>query len=189
MLILGLDQAPSNIGFAYGEPGAVPVWGVHRCNDYGDNTARLGKHVREWVMTLGKSIGAERIYYEQTLVRKFGFSMPTYRKQTKVADAIETAADMLGLLDDVFEVDIGDWRREFYAGKRPPKNADSQSAVWKEIAVQECLARNWLVEDHHAAEACGIWYYGCVHSDKRFRVQHKVTMRRAELKAMQAEAV
>lgn len=189
MLILALDQAPSNIGFAYGEPGSAPVRGVHRCNDYGDNTARLGRHVREWLMTLAKSVGTERIYFEQTLVRKHGLHMPTLHKQFKVVGAIETAAEMLGLEDEVFEIDIGDWRREFYAGRRPPKGAESQSAVWKELAVQECLRRNWLVEDHHAAEACGIWFYGCIHSDRRFRAQHKVTARRAELKAWHAEAV
>lgn len=189
MIILGCDEAPRNIGYCYGEPGALPTWGCHENPDYGDNTARLGRHVREWLVTLGKLIGVERIYFEQILVRKFGLYMPTLHKQFKVVGAIETAAEMLGLEDDCFEVDIGDWRREFYRGRRPPKGADSQSAVWKEIAVQECLARNWLVEDHHAAEACGIWFYGCVHSDRRFRAQHKVTTRRAELKAMQTEAV
>lgn len=188
MLILGLDQAPSNIGFAYGEPGGVPVWGCHRCNDYGDNTARLGKHVREWLITLGKSIGVERIYFEQTIVRKHGLHMPTLHKQFKVVGAIETAAEMLGLEDEVFEVDIGDWRREFYAGRRPPKNAESQSAVWKELATQECARRNWLVEDHHAAEACGIWFYGCCHADRRFAAGNRITKRRQEPRGWQAEA-
>lgn len=182
MMVTGFDQAAKLIGFAYGEPGGIPTRGVQLLPDYGENTARLGKYVREWVINLGKSIGVERGYFEQVLVRKHGFHMPTYRKQIRVADSIEIAFELLGLEDEVHEVDVADWRREFYAGARPTKGQDSESTAWKDMALKECLRRNWLVDDHNAAEACGIWFYGCLHSDADLRRQHKVDVRRAQLR-------
>lgn len=182
MTILGLDQAPTCIGYAYGEPGGVPTRGVYRPPNYGENTARLGKNVREWAVTLMKSIGCTHVYFEQILVRRHGLHLPTLHKQFKVAGAIETAAEMLGLEDDCYEVDIGDWRREFYAGSRPTKGQDAESPTWKDLALKECLRRNWLVDDHNAAEACGIWFYGCLHSDPNLRRQHKAEVRHVQLK-------
>ncbi len=180
MLIVGLDQAPSGIGFAYGEPGAVPVFGWHELDDWGDNTARLGKSVREWLVTFAKSVGAERVYFEQIIVRKFGLHMPTLYKQFAVVAGIETACEMLGLQDDCYQLLISDWRKEFYAGARPPKDADSESAVWKDMAVKECARRNWFTDNHNAAEACGIWDMGCKITDKAYRLRSRVDKRRQQ---------
>lgn len=174
MILLAFDQAPKCIGYAYGEPGAVPVRGLHTCNDYGENTARLGRHVREFAVDLIKSSGAVRVYFEQILVRRHGLHMPTLWRQFKVASGIETAAELCGLEDACFEIDIADWRREFYRGARPPLKTDSQSEAWKDMARRECARRGWLVEDHNVAEACGIWFYGCLHSDPATMRQHKI---------------
>lgn len=181
MVIAGLDQAPKGIGFAYGEPGSVPVRGWHELPDYGSNTARLRRAVREWALQFLKSIGADRVFFEQVLVRKFGLHMPTLHKQFAVVGGIETAAEMLHLEDDCYEVMIADWRTEFHAGSRPPKNCDEESAVWKDMALKECARRNWWTDDHNAAEACGIWDYGCKFADKIYRHRAKVMTRRAEL--------
>jgi len=189
MIVLAFDQAPRFIGWAYGPPGGVPVRGVRENPDYGENTARLGANVRDWALHLIKSSGAERVYFEQIIVRKFGLSAPVLFAQFKVACAIETAAELAGLQDDAYEVDISDWRREFYLGRRPPKDADSQSEVWKHMALRECANRGWLMEDHNTAEACGIWHYGCLHADRRFRTTQKVHGRRAELEQWKAEAI
>ena len=188
MIILGLDQAPVGIGWCYGEPGAVPTRGYHPNADYGDNTARLRKHVREWLATFAKSIGADRIYFEQILVRdtKKGLHMPTLHKQFAVVGGIETAACDLGLEDECFEVLIADWRREFYAGSRPTKGQGSEGDAWKEMAKVECLRRGWLCDDHNVAEACGIWDYGCKHADKIYRVRAGVHKRRQQSKADEA---
>ncbi len=189
MIVLAFDQAPSNIGWAYGAPGERPVWGLKRNPDYGENTARLGKHVRDWALALIKSCGAERVYFEQIIVRKHGLHLPTLHKQFKVAGAIETAAEMAGLEDEAYETDIADWRREFYAGQRPNKGAPDLSEAWKDMARVECARRGWLIEDHNVAEACGIWVYGCLISDPKLRRQHRIDVRRSELKASRAEAL
>ena len=180
MLVVGFDQAPSGIGFCYGEPGEKPTFGWHENPDYGDNTARLGKSVREWVLTFAKSMGAEQLYFEQIIVRKFGLHMPTLYKQFAVVAGIETACEMLGLQDDCYQVLIANWRTEFYAGLRPPKNSDGESAVWKDMALKECARRNWFTDNHNAAEACGIWDYGCKITDKAYRLRSRVDKRRQQ---------
>lgn len=180
MIILGLDQAPVGIGFAYGEPGGRPTFGYKECQNYGDNTARLRRHVREWLVTLAKSAGVGRIYFEQILVRKHGLHMPTLHKQFAVVGGIETAAEQVGLEDECYEVMIADWRTEFYSGGRPAKSADSLSDGWKAMASPECARRGWLTDNHNIAEALGIWHFGCVCSDKVYRVRAGLHKRRAQ---------
>jgi hypothetical protein len=180
MIICGFDQAVKGTGWAYGPPGDVPVRGWQEFPDYGDNTARLGKYVRQWAITFLKSTGAERVYFEQVLVRKVGFHMPTLQKQLKVQGSLETAAEMVGLEDHAYEALIADWRREFHHGLRPGKNAESESAAWKVLAVKECASRGWWTEDHNIAEACGVWHYGCLCEDKVYRARAKLSDRRAQ---------
>ena len=186
MIILGLDQAPRGIGFAYGEPGAVPVRGWHELPDYGNNTARLRRAVREWTSQIIKSTGAERIYFEQILIRTVRIHMPTMHRQFAVVGGIETAAEMLGLEDFCFEVMIADWRREFHHGARPQHGKDDQSEAWKALALKECAARNWWTEDHNVAEACGIWAFGCLCEDPIHRARSRLAKRRAQHEADEA---
>jgi len=180
MIIVAFDQAVKGTGFAYGSPGTIPSRGWQEFPDYGDNTARLGKYVRDWSIQFMKSVGGERVYFEQVIVRKFGLHMPTLFKQMTVSCTIEIAAEMIGLQDDCYQVLISDWRTEFYAGLRPPKNSDSESAVWKDMALKECARRNWFTDNHNAAEACGIWDYGCKVSDKAYRLRSRVGKRRQQ---------
>lgn len=189
MIILALDQAPKNIGYAYGAIGGVPTRGVRRNPEYGEATILLGESVYDWTVNLIKSSGAERVYFEQVLVRRVGLHLPTLYNQFMVANAIQLAALDCGLKHDIYDVDIADWRREFYRGSRPTKTKDDQSAQWKEMALIECADRGWLVDDHNAAEACGIWFFGCCHSDRRTYNSHKVEARREELKRWNSEAI
>lgn len=186
MIIAGFDQAVVGIGWAYGAPGSIPVRGWQELPDYGSNTARLGKYVREWAIQFLKSTGAERVFFEQVIVRKFGLHMPTLQKQLKVASAIETAAEMIGLEDHAYEVMIADWRTEFHHGLRPQKGKGDESDAWKMMAVKECAARGWWTENHNIAEACGIWDYGCKCEDNIYRQRAKRAKRRAEHEADEA---
>lgn len=184
MIILGLDQAPVGTGFAYGAPGSRPVFGYHANADYGNNTARLRKHVREWATNLIKSAHAERVYFEQIVLRVQGFDANVVHKQYAVVGGIETACEMTGLLDDVFEVLIADWRREFYSGSRP-----GNGNTWKDLACVECARRGWLTDNHNVAEALGIWHFGCLCTDRRYRTNAAVMKRRAQLAQERSERV
>ena len=185
-MIVAFDQAPRGIGWAYGLPGSVPTRGWRENSDFGDNTARLRRDVREWAVSFLKSVGATSIYFEQILVRKFGLHMPTLHRQFAVVGGIETAAEMVGLEDRCFEVMIADWRREFHHGAQPQRGKGDESAAWKALALKECAARNWWTEDHNIAEACGIWDYGCKCEDNIYRQRAKRAKRRAEHEADEA---
>lgn len=180
MIILGFDQAPRGIGFAHGEPGSVPTRGWYELPNFGDNTARLGEAVYDWVKIFAAEVRAGRIYFEQIISRRTGFDYQTFYKQATVGCNIEIAAAHIGLRDHVFEINIADWRREFYAGARPPKGCDELSNAWKEMAVKECARRGWWTDNHNAAEACGIWDFGCKNADKVYKHRAKVGKRRQE---------
>jgi hypothetical protein len=206
VIILGLDQAPIGIGFAYGEPGSVPTRGYHENPNYGDNTGRLSAHVYDWVKTFAKSIGAERAYFEQIVVRKpkkfekngrmidkWALDINILHRQFAVVAGIELGLNHIGLADGAYEVDIADWRREFYAGSRPTRGQGSESEAWKVMSLRECLRRGWLITEelngkpnHNVAEACAIWFYGCCHADRRFRVAAGIDKRRQQMKADEA---
>lgn len=188
MIIAGFDQAVRRIGWCYGEPGTTPTRGLKDLPDFGDNTQRLGRYVRDWAKNFLKGIGAERAYVENIFVRKHGFNMPVFMKQARVLLTLEDAAELAGLDADLgfWVVDISDWRREEYAGSRPTKGQGSESEAWKDMALAECLRRNWLVDDHNVAEACLIWDYGCRHADTVYRTRSGVTKRRQQSAADEA---
>jgi hypothetical protein len=175
-VIGAFDQAPIGIGFAYGEPGGRPVFGYHVNPDYGDNTARLRKHVREWALNLMRSAGITSVWCEQIIVRTQGLDTNVLDRQYAVRGGIETAAEMLRLEDDCYEALIADWRREFYSGARPTRDE-----TWKDLALVECARRGWLTDNHNIAEALGIWHFGCICTDRRYRANAGITKRRAQL--------
>jgi hypothetical protein len=181
VIILGLDQAPIGIAYAYGEPASAPTFGYFKLNDYGDATALLGEEVDLWFQTFAKSIGAEEIFFEQVLPNR-GWNTTTVSKQYTVACNLETGARHIGLKHNIRQVKIRSWRTEFYAGMRPPRNADDESAIWKDMAVKECARRNWFTSDHNVAEACGIWDFGCKCADKAYRLSSRVGKRRQQSK-------
>lgn len=157
MIVLGLDQAPRGIGFAFGEPGAVPVVGYHSNPGFGDNTSRLSQHVYDWASELIRTVRPQVIYYEQVLVNLQRVEINTLWKQMAVVNSIELACAHLGMSDACFLVLIADWRRHFFNGRRPGHTA----ADWKALALLECEHRGWPQDNHHIAEACGIWSYAC----------------------------
>lgn len=202
MIILGLDQAPTGIAFAHGEPGAVPVRGYKEVPDFGNNTARLGEWVFEWTTARVKSIGADRIYGELPVLRMKGFNAPIFYKQVVMVVAIELACAKLGLRDHVYFPEVNDWRKEAYAGERAPRITKKQreaglsgieSDAWKDMAVTECARRSWYISEvldrkpnHNVAEACLIWDYGCKHADRVYRMRQKVHTRRRQSEADEA---
>jgi hypothetical protein len=60
-------------------------------------------------------------------------------------------------------VAIDDWRERFLGTKRAPPGLvqrEARTKWFKDSALSTCLQHGWLVEDHNAAEALGIMYYG-----------------------------
>ena len=188
MIVLGLDQAPRGIGWAYGEPGSVPARGWRENPDYDDNEELLLDDITDWLVTFVRAHKIERIYYEQIIVRTTRVNTKTTYKQFAVWSAIMCAARELGMPRHHCRITfISDWRAEFHHGMRPQRGHDgSESDAWKAMAVKECARRGWWTDDHNAAEACGIWDYGCKCEDKVYRARSKVATRRAEHAADEA---
>ena len=188
MMLVAFDQAPSSIGFAYGEPGALQKADVFKPGSYGKNEALLGIEVYNWALELLKPLRAHSIYVEQIIQRQEGFQSHTFDQQAMVRSVIQIAAVHAGVdATNIYEIMIADWRREFYGDRRPAGNVKSK--VWKDLARVECARRGWLVEDHNAAEACGLWFFASLRADPRLRANHKIQQRRAELKAMQEQTI
>lgn len=185
MIILGLDQAPSCIGFAWGEPGARPALGRHENPDYGANEGLLMRHVREWLVATVKSTGADAVFFEQVILNAAHPNPVTYQRQLALQNIIQLTCVDLGV--EAQQVLVADWRREFYAGARPPKVKGEN--LWKEFAVKECARRGWWTDNHDAAEAAGIWWFGCLCADPALRRRARIDMRRAELKAERARYI
>ena len=190
MTIGAFDQAPVGIGFAFGEPGSTPTFGYHENPNYGDNSARLAVHVFDWATNHIRSAGIESVWCEQIIVPQ-SLAGPARHPRPKhharldanvldrqyaTRSAIQLAAARLGLVDECYEALIADWRREFYAGKRPVKGQ-----TWKELALIECARRNWLTDNHNVAEALGIWHWACFCLDRRYRSNAKIDTRRRQL--------
>lgn len=178
MIVAGFDQAPRAIAFCVGEPGASnPRYGIRENPDFGDNTGLLFVEIKKYWKPQILFWKPRLVFVEQVLVRKFGFDVNVFTKQVIVQTALEVACAELkaeGLLDvECYVAMIGDWRTAFHAGARPPKNAASQTDVWKDLARVECARRGWLIEDHNIAEACGIWDYGCEKADKVYRMRRE----------------
>jgi len=84
-------------------------------------------------------------------------------------------------------VPVDEWRSRFLGFHKPPPGiveAKARRAWYKETAIQQCLARGWLVQDDNSAEALGILDFGlsCVSNSYRRRVGPVI--RRAQLRRL-----
>lgn len=178
MMVLGLDQAPRNIGFCWGVSkfGAVPNWGVENFSSYGEATNFLIKDVHTWLTDTCKTVIPEVIYYESFFNNGNGF---TFFEQCIVASVVEVVAFEVGAVCRVVKVDK--WRKRQLGSSNRPKWTPANNENWfKEAAVKACVDRNWLIDPkhHHAAEAALIWDYGCAHADAGYRAAVKPTIAR-----------
>lgn len=186
MIILALDQAPRCTGFCYGESvhGSVPTWGVKAFESYGENEIPLVRDYRRWLLTLCETIQPAVIYCEQIIINMQHVHLPTTYQQFAVIGAIVGVCEHLGI--DLFQVDIATWRKRALGKNNKPKWAPKSDDAWlKEAAKLACAERNWLIDDHNAAEAALIWDYAAAHCDLSYRAAtaphvHRVRMEREE---------
>jgi hypothetical protein len=172
VVILGLDQAPTTIGWAYGTPGALQEHGLYGPSGYGDNDLLLIRDVRKFVRRKIEQSGAKIVYFEQVIINFRGFNANVTSAQYAVQSAVMCACDDMNI--DCFDVEVAKWRKRFLGRANAPKhnlsgNVNRTKDVLKDMAMIECLRRNWAPDNHHTAEAMGIWEYGCAHADKQYR--------------------
>jgi hypothetical protein len=181
VIVLGFDQSPNGIGFAYGEPGSKPTRGYRENPDCGDAEGELEGYVYDWALKFYDEVRPDAIFYEQVVVRKVGFDIQVLYKQLAVVSGLRFAARQRGLGRQFYISYINEWRTWFHHGLRPQKHPVlSATEIWKDMALKECAARNWWTSQHDVAEACGIWDWGCQELDSTYRARSRVLRRRAE---------
>jgi hypothetical protein len=169
MIVLGIDQAPRNCGFCYGESNSeiVPKWGSQDFQSFGENGVLLCREIRKWVISICEIAKPQAVYCEQIIIRPNHINLPITYQQFAVVAGIEAACDFLGI--ECFMVDIGVWRKRFLGRGGAPKWAVDRTNWLKDAALKACADRGWLIDNHHAAEAAALWDFGCAHVDIEYR--------------------
>jgi hypothetical protein len=187
MKILALDQAPRTSGFCYGESthGVKPTWGVQKFPRYDDEVPLIHAY-RKWLIGLCEEVGIERIFYEQIIISMQHVHLPTTYQQFAVFAAIAGTCEFLGI--KAYKCNIATWRKRALGKNNKPKWAPTDEDDWlKEAAKVACAERNWLIDDHNAAEAALIWDYGCHKSDAVYDLATKPHIQRVLLERENAD--
>jgi hypothetical protein len=180
-MILGLDQS-ANCGFALGLPGSTPRWGVFYVPNYGEHEGRTFWAVEKWLVDFIKTEGITHVFWEAVYIpeqrrgdTRFLNLHSTY-KLICYANAVQAAC-----VDEDRGVNIYDacvkpnvWRKHFLGSGGLRREAA------KIAAVKQCANRGWYVDSQDAAEAVGIWDYGCTVVDKEYRWNARISARRRE---------
>ena len=187
MIVLALDQSRKNTGFCYGaaDIDVVPKWGVQPFESYGENGVLLIREVRKWAISLMEIVRPDAVYCEQIVINAARFNSQTVYEQFEVVAGIEAACDFIGC--ECLMVDIGTWRKRGLGRGNAPKWTVDRTDWLKDAAMKACAERNWLIDNHHAAEAALIWDFGAAHLDIEYRRRTAARVTRVRM-AMEALA-
>lgn len=185
MIVCGLDQAPSGTGWAYGDGSGPPRTGYQQFPDYGENESALIDYIFDWLVTFGKSAGIEAVYTEQIVVNPRAINMPVLLKQCAVVCAVASACGKRGLNIPHYQAEIASWRVRFLGVGGAPKGINGSRSDWlKNAACKACMQRGLLIDNHHIAEAVGIFDFGLSELDRKYRATSDVLSRRQREKAL-----
>ena len=183
--VAGIDQSKFGFGWALGsdDPGAIPKWGTDDLSQAGKNEGlmfHLATKRVNWLI----DHGAQKVFFEK----------PIPMRHDNIDDSMIKFGILAVMMQACYErktpyawVDQRHWRDRFLGISKPPPGISDSKARrkwYKEAAMQQCLARNWLVEDDNAAEALGILDFGLAASSAPYKRRVGPIIRRAELKRM-----
>lgn len=175
MIVAGFDQAPRGSGWCVGDGREAPERGYIEFGDYGDNEGALMLEVYTWIKAFLEAYHIKAIATEQILFVPATFNAHVVDRQYAVRNSISLAAAQIGV--DHYQAEVTTWRQHFLELSRAPKGSPKD---WlKDRAMQTCLARGWLVESHHVAEACGVWDWLLCTLDRNYRHRSGPERRRA----------
>lgn len=181
MIVVGFDQAPRNIGWAYGaatDP-LRPSFGLYQPGNFGDSDELLLRDVKDFAIDLVNRSRAEAMFFEQIVIDTRHVNLPVTYAQFAVVAGLMSAADHCDV--PIYMVTIAKWRKRFLGRANAPKGHKSHDKVLKDMARKACADRGWLIEDHNVAEACGIWEYGLAFADASYRRRSKADTVRRDL--------
>ena len=156
-MILGLDPAIKSIGWARGDVGVQPRFGVFELPEIEDGDYyQLIIGARDFITDQIKNHGVIKVRYEAPYIGK----SPLYIRHVTYVDAgIEYACGEYGIT--CLEVSIQTWRSETHGYTRAPKTIIKEDRTpWlKRRAKEYCRDRGWDVKNADEAEACCILAY------------------------------
>lgn len=183
--VAGIDQSKFGFGWALGSdhPDTTPQWGCDDLSQAGTNEGLMyhlaAKRVR-WLI----EHGAQKVFFEK----------PIKMRHDNIHDDLCKFGLVATILHVCYEhkvsaawVDQKQWRPRFLGISKPPPGLTEQAVRrkwYKEAAMQQCLARNWLVDNDNAAEALGILDFGLASVSGPYKRRVGPIVRRADLKRM-----
>jgi Holliday junction resolvasome RuvABC endonuclease subunit len=187
MVVLGLDQAPNNTGWAVLSDDGVtpPKFGTIVMSDYGDDIQRTLKDFAFELHGLYNEFNPQFVFCEQIVLDERHINLPVLIDQAAIVGAVLMSSAERNIRG--YMVEIAVWRKRFLGKSNAPNWAvDRQTKSgrkWlKEAAMNECVRRYFpnVPKNDHEAEAIGIADYGLafVSHDYRFATKGDVERRR-----------
>lgn len=182
IVVLALDQSPTNTGWALGKPMEVkPAYGLFALPTWGDNEGQRLCDFEDWLRTKIKSAGVTHLFYESPVDVRFK-SFDITIKQGAQIGKIWATAWRCGQVP-VAQVAVDSWRSRFLGTTKAPPGlkGDNARQALKQMALKACAMRDWLVDDDNVAEALGILDFGLSTLSQRHAGHRDPIFRRAEL--------
>lgn len=171
MTYLALDQSPRKIGWALGDIGVKPRFGVHSLPQVGDDHSPFLVEARNWL--------EQRIIQDN--VHLVCFESPFLGPDTNPI-IIRKIYALVGVIEltchdrqvPCKEVMIHTWRKHFLGYSQTPrevKGAAKRRRFIKDAAMRACVERDWFVQSDDAADACGILDYVMSCDDPNYAIE------------------
>lgn len=177
MIVAGFDQSPRGTGWCVGDGSGPPERGYQEFGNYGDNEGALMLEVSSWIGAFFTAYRPKAIATEQILFVPDTFDAHVLDNQYAVRNSFSLASAKAGIQH--YQAEITVWRQHFLSLSRAPKG--TPKGWLKDQAMKACLERNWLVDRHDTAEACGIWDWLLCTLDRNYRHRSGPQRRRVEV--------
>lgn len=206
-VIMTLDQAPSNTGWAIGKLwDRKPIYGKLDLPPWGDDEPQRVKIFFRWLWKTLNDHGVTHLFYEKDVPNagrgkaimstpKRGPSRPIIVNQKDPAITLNQnaciamiwyAAAEAGI--PVQPIDVNDMRDRFIGTRRiPGLQGEAHTKELKLHALKACALRGWLVSDHNVAEALGHLDFAFSVVDPKNSGAHDILSRRTELQFWNGE--
>ena len=162
MVYLGLDLS-SETGWAIkSADNRPPVCGTYRFKQTGPDLAACFLPFMDFLDELTREHDIEAWCYETVFAGDMADPLKLCKHFGRPV-VVEIRARQIGV--KCKEVMSSSWRKNFIGvGQGPRGLSRTKRQTWlKRRALQECRIRNWPVENHNEAEACGILNFWLCH--------------------------
>lgn len=153
--VLALDLA-SVSGWAYGEPGGVPLHGTIRFASVGASHEAVFANAVHWMSRMIVDHPIDLVCWEAPLAASFKRGTTTVNTTTLLygLPAVIGAVAYNAGIHDFYKADTKAVRLHFIGGN-PPRT------VAKRLTKYQCVKMGWNVQDDNEADALATWSYMC----------------------------